>query len=353
MKKSKSKIREKWAKDLIEPVLSESASKSELATALTWYNVMMSSTMASKYINTYLKSNKIAKVVPSTVPMYTAAAVARLLSRGFNDPKLISYMDSWVLRLDDKPATPKSIKKVISIQERTAIKLNVYITGLDNAFENFIESDYKMKFNTEKYLMDSGVKTSYIQSIVVWASNVRNEFIESKTDNNMKEGYSNYTTPQKNKVIKFFDVMIDSLEKYKVDMAPVKKKKVRSSSKIVSKLKYLKSSPELKLKSVDPVELIGSKQVWVYNTKTKMLGYYGTNSLAGMTVTGTTLKGFDRTEQRCVKKPEEQLQKFIKSKEGTWIINFKELYFSTSMTNTIITKGNGRFNGNTIILMVF
>jgi hypothetical protein len=169
----------------------------------------------------------------------------------------------------------------------------------------------------------------------------------------MKEGYSNYTTPQKNKVIKFFDVMIDSLEKYKVDMAPVKKKKVRSSSKIVSKLKYLKSSPELKLKSVDPVELIGSKQVWVYNTKTKMLGYYGTNSLAGMTVTGTTLKGFDRTEQRCVKKPEEQLQKFIKSKEGTWIINFKELYFSTSMTNTIITKGNGRFNGNTIILMVF
>jgi hypothetical protein len=342
---SKTKVRAKWAADSIEPELPKDASQAELSKALTWYNVMMDSKKSVKYVSTYLKENKINKVVPPSVPMQTAAAVARLLSRGFVDKRLTDYMDSWILRLEDKPVAPKTTAVVVSIQERMAVKMNGYITGLDNAFENFIESDYKMKFNTEKYLADSGVKASYIQELVVWASDVRNEYVLSKTVPIMKEGYSTYTTPQKNKVIKFFDVMIDSLEKYRVAVAPKRKKKVVPTSKAVGKVKYAKVFPELKLKSVNPEKLVGATEVWLYNTTTRSLSYY--TSMSGMSVSGTTLKDFDFAEQRKLRKPEDQLPMMEKSRKGKWVSKYNEV---------VKTKGStpsGRLNSVTVILKVF
>jgi hypothetical protein len=339
---SKTKVRAKWAADSIEPELNENYSQSELIGVLNWYNNTLDTKTVVKYLNTYLKSIKSNKVLTPNVGQQTAAAVARLISRGLGDDKLKDWMDTWVARLDDKVVVPVTTKKVVTIQERTAIKLNEYITGLDNAFENFIDSEYKMKFNTEKYLADASVKASYIQEIIVWASGVRNEYVLSKTVPIMKEGYSTYTTPQKNKVIKFFDVMIDSLEKYKVAVTPTRKKKIVPASKVVSKVKYAKVFPELKLKSVDPEKLIGAKEVWLYNTATKMLHYYTSDS--GMTVSGTSLRDFDSTEQRRLRKPKEQLAIISKARKGQWIKKFQD------MAKTVISSGTGRLNDHTIIL---
>jgi hypothetical protein len=342
---SKTKVRAKWATDSIEPELGAAYSQSELIGALNWYNTMSDSKTVVKYLNAYLKEIKSDKALTPRVSQQTAGAVARLITRGLADDKLKEWMDNWVQRLDTKVVVPVTTTKVITIQERTAIKLNDYITGLDNVFENFIESDYKMKFNTEKYLADSGVKASYVQPLIMWASEVRNEYVLSKTVDIMKEGYSTYTTPQKNKVIKFFDVMIDSLEKYKVAVTPTRKKKLVPASKVVSKVKYAKTFPEMKLKSVDPEKLIGAKEVWLYNTATKMLSYY--TSLDGMTVGGSTLKGFDFSEQRRLRKPEEQVKLLTSMRKGQWIIRF------TTMAKTVRTKGSGRLNNSTIILKVY
>ena len=342
---SKTKVRAKWASDSIEPELSVEYTQPELIGVLNWYNNTLDTKTVTKYLATYLKDTKSDKILTPRVSQQTAGAIARLISRGLGDDKLKDWMAAWVLRLDTKAVVPLTTKKVITIQERTAIKLNEYITGLDDAFENFIESDFKMKFNTEKYLADSNVKASYIQEINMWASGVRNEYVLSKTVPIMKEGYSTYTTQQKNKVIKFFDVMIDSLEKYKVAVTPARKKKVVPASKVVSKVKYAKAFPELKLKSVDPEKLIGSKEVWLYNTATKMLSYY--TSLDGMTVGGSTLKGFDFSEQRRLRTPEEQLKLLTSMRKGQWIIRF------TTMAKTVRTKGSGRLNNSTIILKVF
>ena len=342
---SKTKVRAKWAADSIEPELNENYSQSELIAALNWYNNTLDTKAVVKYLNTYLKSIKSNKVLTSRVSQQTAAAVARLITRDLGDDKLKDWMNTWVARLDDKVVVPTTTKKVVTIQERTAIKLNDYITGLDDAFENFIESDYKMKFNTEKYLADSGVKASYIQGLVIWASDIRNEYVLSKTVPIMKEGYSTYTTPQKNRVIKFFDVMIDSLEKYRVAVTPVRKKKAVPTSKVVSKVKYAKLFPELKLKSIDPVKLVGAKEVWLYNTATKMLHYYTSDS--GMTVSGTSLRDFDTTEQRRLRKPKEQLDILSKVRKGQWIKKFHDI------AKTVISSGTGRLNDHTIILKIY
>ena len=344
MKKSKSKVRAKWASDAIEPILSDNYTKLDLAYALNWYNSMSDSKKMNKYILTYFKNNNINKIIPTHVQQQTAGAVARLIELGQSNTELENWMTKWTKQLEDKVPDQPSTKKVMTIQERTAIKLNEYITGLDNSFENFIESDYKMKFSTTNYLANSNVKGSYTKEIIKWVESVRGEYILSKTDKDMKEGYSNYTSTQKNKIIKFFDDMIDQIEKYALAVTPLRKKKVVLPSKIVSKLKYMKSFPELKLNSIKPEKLINAKEVWTYNTATRMLGYY--TSQGGMTVSGTTLKGFDFTEQRRLRKPDIQLEGLLKTRNGQLIKKFN------LMAKTVKTSGTGRFNNSTIILKV-
>ena len=345
---SKEKIRAKWSTELIEPDLPKDYGKYDVIKALAWYNIMTDSKTCAGYVNSYLKKRKILKVITPQNSIQTAAAVARLIDRDqITDSKNLKWMEDWVSQLSDKVIVPKDPNnKFISFAEATANKLNFFLEGLDNAVDDHIfNSDFKMKFSTEKYLANNNVKYGMLKHIDKWASDFRDEIILSKTDKDLKEGYSNFTTPQKNKIIKFLNTIIEGVGIYGVAIKPERVKKIKSPSKIVSKLKYAKSFPELKLKSEDPQGLIGSKEVWVYNTKTKMVGYY--TSLDGMTVTGTTLRGFDFSEQRRLRKPEDQLKLLTDSRKGQWIKKF------TSMAKTVKTKGNGRFNDATIILKEF
>jgi len=344
----KEKIRRKWSTERVEPELPKDYTKYDLINALSWYNIMTDSRECHKYVTSYLKKRKIAKIITAKDSIQTAAAIARLIDRNqITDDHNLKWMDNWVSGLDDKVEIKKDPdKKTVSIQEATANKLNLFIEGLDNAVDDFIfESDFKMKFSTEKYLANGNVKFSMLKGINDWATSFRNEIVLSKTDKDLKEGYSNFTTPQKNKIIKFLDNIIDGIEVYGSAIKPVRTRKVKSPSKLVEKLKFQKNFPQLKLNSVSPDQLINAKEVWTYNSATRMLSYFTSES--GMTVSGTTMKGFDISEQRRLKKPADQLPKFIKSRKGQWIKGFK------SIDKTVVTKANGRFNGTTLILKVF
>ncbi len=343
---SKAKVRAKWANESIEPMLVSGYKQYELLAALNWYNTMTDSKTITKYLNTYLKSIKSNKSLTSKVSQQTAGGVCRLLARDQGDYRLQEYMDNFVDRLEVKVVTSTvSTKKVLTIQQLTAIKLNEYITEMDNAFENFLDSGFKMKYSATNALGRMNVKSSYTKDIIVWAVSVRDEFIVSKTDKDMKEGYSNYTNTEKNKVIKFFDTMIEEVSAYGIAVKPVRKKKIVPATKIVEKLKYLDLFPELSIKSINPVNMIDAKEIWLYNTATKMLTYY--TSDGGMTIVGTTIKGFDSSEQRRLRKPDKQLKELIKSRKGQWIKKFK------SMAKTVTTTGTGRVNTSTIILKAF
>ena len=350
MSRAKEKIRAKWSTELIEPTLGENYTQSDLIGALNWYNNMIDNKTAVKYINSYLKTRKIDRIVTSRVSAQTAGAVARLIDRGEvndKDAASINWMNNWVNNLDPTPPPePAAAKPLISAQEIADKKLNLYISGLDDSLDDFIfNSDFKLKFNTEKYLADNNVKSSFIKEIINWAESVKSEFVESKTDKDLKEGYSNFSTQQKNKVIKFLDTMIDSIERYAISIKTIRVKKSKPASKLVSKVKYQKTFLELKLKSVTPETLIGAKEVWLYNSATKMLSYF--TSQGGMTVSGTTIKGFDSSEQRRLRNPEDQLPILTKSRKGQWVKSFNQI------AKTIVTSGKGRLNDSTIILKVF
>jgi len=109
----------------------------------------------------------------------------------------------------------------------------------------------------------------------------------------------------------------------------------------------MKSNEPLKLVSINPADIIGSKELWVFNTKTRKLGKYIAAEFNDLGVKGTTITGFDefKSVQKTVRKPEDKLKEF-KSAGKVQLRKFLEDINATD------TKMNGRINEDTVLLKV-
>ena len=99
----------------------------------------------------------------------------------------------------------------------------------------------------------------------------------------------------------------------KVERAPRKKKPV-SHDKLVAKIKYKKEDNTLGIVSMNPVQIIGSKEVWVYNTKTRKLAQYKALDNNGLSVKGASLLNYSTDSvEKTLRKPAETLAEFKKA----------------------------------------
>ena len=122
-------------------------------------------------------------------------------------------------------------------------------------------------------------------------------------------------------------------------------KKAPSKEKLIAKLKYCERDDKLQLVSVNPLDLIDAKEVWVYNTKTRKLGKYVAAEHATIQVKGTTLQFYDEKAsiQKTLRKPDETLKEFKKAGK----VALRKFLDNIKTTDI---KLNGRLNSDTIIL---
>jgi hypothetical protein len=174
------------------------------------------------------------------------------------------------------------------------------------------------------------------------------ELASGSADEQLREGYSHRSKKQIRALIDFYKE-VDSactmlMQEAKVNKKP-RAKKVQPKEKIVAKLKYMKTFETLKLVSINPQDIIGSKELWVYNTKTRKLGKYVAAAYQELTVKGASIANFSETDSVCktLRKPEEKLKEF-KAAGKVALRKFLEDINATD------TKMNGRLNEETIIL---
>jgi hypothetical protein len=110
-------------------------------------------------------------------------------------------------------------------------------------------------------------------------------------------------------------------------------------------MNYLKSSPDYGVASVNPIKVVGSVKVYLFNEKYRKLTVLSTTSLSGLSVKGTTIRDYDEKNSFSMKirKPEEILP-IIVSKTDRQIAN------ALKKLTTKKTSANGRVNDNTLIL---
>jgi len=176
------------------------------------------------------------------------------------------------------------------------------------------------------------------------------ELSSGQADDQLREAYSHRSKKQIRKLIDFYTEVNSActmlMQESKVNRKP-RAKKIVPADKIVSKLKYKKTDEPLKLVSINPTDIIGAKELWIYNTKTRKLGKYVADAYQELGVKGASITGFSGTEsvQKTLRKPSEQLKEF-KSAGKVQLRKFLDEIKSTD------TKMNGRINEEVILLKV-
>jgi hypothetical protein len=168
-------------------------------------------------------------------------------------------------------------------------------------------------------------------------------------DKDLNEGYSNFTKAELRKFDTFHKNIMAACqmmqEVAKVQRAPRKKKPV-SQEKLVERIKYKKEDTALGIVSQNPVQILGSKEVWVYNTKTRKLAQYKALDERGLLVKGASIINFSsESKEKTVRKPEDTLAEFKKASKVKLRTFMKDL-------STVDVPAQGKLNENHVILRI-
>lgn len=257
---------------------------------------------------------------------------------------------------EEEGTSVKSSAPVMSIQDRVreaSLNMTEEIEQAIDLWNDNPETFDPKSFKLLNLLKGKGAKAAHARIIKDFYSkwlDELNELASGSADEQLREGYRHRSRKHIKKIIDFLSEVQSActmlMQEAKVNKKPRKTKTV-SKDKLVAKLNFAKTDQALKLVSINPVDIIGSKELWIYNSKTRKLGRYVAAEFNDLGVKGSSITGFDEGKSICktLRKPEEQLKAF-KAAGKVALRKFLE------EINAVDSQMNGRLNEHTILLKV-
>lgn len=342
------------------PVVTQDNYRTSLMAALGYYNTNMENSQRAKAVINYLKkNNRKFYDVFNTVPDYellTAGSLCTIIEKGeylsdSDRDKLAAILNNLYDKYktvdkqveDDKPKAP-----VISIDKRVADAARTASEEIDYAIDRFIHKKV-WDFNTKAHLLANNVSGMVAKRIGdYYKLNVDeiDEALEGK-DEQLVEGYSFLTRTELKKFRAAIQSIVDDCAQHQVSVKKPRVMKAKPPAVIVKKLKYMFKHDLLNLKSCNPADIVGSKELWCYNIKYRKLVAYVADDSDLLSVKGTTIINYSvaKSWSWTLRNPE----KFFKE----WSISKKNLNLGAKALTTKPTVPNGRINEETILLGAF
>lgn len=333
-----------------------------------YYNYFYTQKDTKKYVVEWLKSNKefTAEEVrafertPDRAVVMTVHSLIMAHRQGMPlKENHIAFIDREIEQaikagpVEETPEPAEVIRAIVpTIQDRLNEKTSETIGELEGHYDEFLKNP-KYQFKPYDFLVANNVPQSQLTKYEVLFQARFDELRTAveKTDEQITEGYSHYKKADFQRIMAFIDQILNDIIQYRgVKKAAKKTRAPRSISKekLVSKLKYAREDKPLRLVSVNPVDVIGAQELWVYNTKTRRLGRYIADSLQGpLGIKGTAITGYDEAKSvsKTLRKPEEKLQEFTRASK----VQLRKFMDEIRATATLL---NGRINTDTVLLKV-
>jgi len=270
--------------------------------------------------------------------------IVQIIEQGKNDTD-----DEKVIEVKSTVVQPTIQDRVRDAAYRMTEEIEDAIESFQTDPENFDPKAFKML----NLLKGKEVKAAHARIIKGLYSRDLAELEElasGKADEQLREGYAHRSKKQIKNLIAFYQEIMSACDmlaqEAKVNRAPRKTKTV-PKEKLISKLKFMKTNEPLKLVSINPVDIIGAGELWIFNIKTRKLGRYVATEFNTLGVKGTTITNFDefKSVQKTVRKPEEKLKEF----KSAGKVQLRKFLDDINATDT---RMNGRINEETILLKV-
>jgi hypothetical protein len=345
-----------------EPVITNNDNyRVQLMLALNWYNANTENKDIKKYAVAYANFVKNKDYLysfgeASDHELRQIGFLGRLIMRDqyVSDTdkstlqvKINNLLDKYKKENKPKETIDISTGNVVSVQDRIQ-EAALKITGeIDEHIDEFIKNK-SSTFSAKGYLLSNQISGAVAKRVGEYFNGLEQELADAITgsDEQLVEGYSYFSKAQLKKFYDFVKSIIDDCNQQVVSVKSARSPRMRKPvppMKLVAKLKYMKEFAELNLKSVNPMDIIGSSELWVYNTKYRKLSVYK----GDLTVKGTTIIGYEisGTDSKSLRKPEE----FFKTVE----IGKRSLGAAFKSLTTKNSTPNGRINDDCVLIGVF
>lgn len=375
MAKKQKAIRGKFADEKYlgaEPDLRGNVTNAQVIQAYNWYNYFYDSDQAKSWVIDYLREfYKTEKELIKNVNRVnsnlcrTIGWNCRILLLGGSLPVEIEQRNLERIRTlaaganasagsssgeEEASSKKEEVKPVISIQERVANRANDLIADIEAQIDVYYR-DGKM-FKASDWLSQHDVKPAIAQRIADYYKPLYSELYDAYMgkDPQLRDAYSYMKKSKLKEYVEFIKSIVSAAETratvVKAARKP-RKKKEKPASVIVSKLKYKEKDETYNVVSIDPKQIIGANQLWLFNTKYRTLAVYNAMGPAGLNVKGSTLTGWDEKTStvKTLRKPTEQLNKL---KDGGKIV-LRKFMDDIKCKPKIAT---GRINSETVLVRI-
>lgn len=348
--------------------LSAKELETKVSSAYNWYNyahheedkvwMVKQYLIENKYKNDVVVSASGLRSVDISSPV---AFLMRMMSRGFvlsgerktwfeeNLQNLLQNSKKGNVVVIKKKKTPE-VKK-LTVQDYISLSVTKHLVELEERLDNIIRDGANAdNFKYYDWLTLNKVKPLIAKRI---AEYYRPQLEEVKmaisgTDKELSYGYRLYNNKHAAALRGFFEMIITDGETWAQNMhghRRPRKKRVVSIEKQIQKVTYQKEDSSLKVVSIDPSKIIGANELWLFNTKYRVMQYYVAIDRGGFKVKGTTLKNYNEklSNTRKIRKPEEVVREIIDGGPKVILKMYEKLKVKP-------TKVNGRLNKFTLIL---
>lgn len=310
-----------------------------LMASLNWYNTMFDNSDCKKAVMEWMKVNGYTKEQIEAVDcvnekefrllynnreMYGLGADCRLMTIGCKYPQekikktkegisILIVIGAGILK------ERKAEENKPSVQDHIKAATSEHIGKIEHLIDLKIKGD--VSFDTTTWLKTEGIKPLYAKQIASWLKeNYLNELNLVDSDPELQEAYSHLDHKS---LIKFIESIMTACDQYTAvtkGIRKTRKKKIIPAAKQVSKLRVQHTDSVFELNSVPSEKIVGANELWIYNTKGKMLGFFRAVSDAGLKVKNSSIIDYDKTVSKWKKVRKPQI--FIK---GIQYLNKRDL----------------------------
>ena len=337
----------------------------EYGNSSSWYNYETSSKDHASYVIDYAKNQlkysaadiKSLKSLRDWEISSRIGIPCRMFTRGweFNAEEKTAVAESMAEKLAiantaaKAEVTDEPVVRAIPPAKRAEMKVAATIAyDFDVLIDQFIQGNYKSTMNAFNSAKSYSLNAQHVN---LFKKIVETEFDSidaamSKKCEQAVEAYSHVKRADLKKMHATLTNILQDLEQLKLTKKVVSKsKKPQSADKQIRKLKYKTEDTVYKVGSINPAMIPGKTMLMTFNTKTRFLTMYKTDSVEGLSVKGTSIKGFNPALSKTtrLRKPNDVLPSLLKAK-------LKKVEDVWSNVTTKITTPNGRCNGDVVLL---
>lgn len=300
-----------------------------ISKSLSWYNYKSSASQRALWFRKYLEANdfpqpvidKMNKVPESTFDLMPVGQFSRMFTLGAPLPdKYKTFISDKVAALckqvDEEKRNPRTTEyEKPKVLDPIVQKL---VGTIEEHLENFLNKREQILFDYKAVATKIGATRKQARQAVERYEKTRWEMFSAMEgeDSELVEAYSHCSKKNLKKMVFYFDWLGEqALELGSSPDRKPRKTKVKSPEQLTRKVCYLRTFKDgaLSISSIEPAEIVGAEQLWVYNTKYRRLGRIVAANSNGLTVKGTTVLNANEevTVNKTVKRPGEILPKIL------------------------------------------